>query len=428
MKFHATALTLAYLANYASAAVAQSRSEANESATPEGKTFSISQVYNEQYKGTNVPATYIAALAKYSPQLPEHIKHVIMANPDLHRRFGSLLDAGNQTGTAVATPSPGADSEYVIPIKIGTPPQTVPINLDTGSSDLWVFSTDTYPSQVQGQAIYNPGASNTSSRQNGLSWVIKYGDGTSANGIVYKDRVQIGNTFFDAQSVESAIQVSEDISDDTFSSGILGAASSAGNTVRPTKQKTYFDNIKDQLAKPLFTANLKKGKPGNYNFGYINVSEYTGAIQYAAINPSSPLWEISVSGYRVGSDDTEYVKRTWNAIVDTGTTLLLAPTDIVMAYYAQVNGSILSRDVGMMTFPCAAKLPDFAFGLGSYRGIVPGSYINYGNINRTYCYGGIQDNEGAPFSVLGDIALKAQFAVFDLGNNAVGFANKNTTV
>ncbi|PNP54042.1 hypothetical protein THARTR1_05249 [Trichoderma harzianum] len=427
MKFHATALTLAYLASSASAAVAQPRSEAIQS-TDEGKTFSVSQIYNEGYRGTNVPASYIAALAKYSPQLPEHIKHVIRVNPDLHRRFGSLLDAGNQTGTAVATPSPGADSEYVLPVKIGTPPQTIPINLDTGSSDFWVFSTDTYPSQVQGQAIYNPGASNTSQRQNGLSWVIKYGDGSSANGIVYKDRVQIGNTFFNAQAVESAIQVSADISDDTFSSGILGAAASTGNTVRPTKQKTYLDNIKDQLVKPLFTANLKKGKPGNYNFGYINASEYTGAIQYAAINPRSPLWEISVGGYRVGSDDTKYVARVWNAIADTGTTLLLAPSDIVRAYYAQVNGSLLSPNVGMMVFPCTAKLPDFAFGLGSYRGIVPGPYMNYGKINRTHCYGGIQDSEGAPFGVLGDIALKAQFAVFDFGNNVVGFANKNTTV
>ncbi|KAL7911339.1 aspartic peptidase domain-containing protein [Trichoderma velutinum] len=427
MKFHATALTLAYLANSASAAVAQPRSEAVQS-TQEGKTFSISQIYNERYKGSNVPASYIAALAKYSPQIPERIKHVIKVNPDLHRKFGALLNAGNETGTAVATPAPGADSEYVLPVKIGTPPQTVPLNLDTGSSDLWVLSTDTYPSQIQGQPIYNPSASNTSHRQDGLSWLIKYGDGSSANGIVYKDRVQIGNTFFDAQSIESAIQVSEDISDDTFSSGLLGAAGSAGNTVRPTKQKTYLDNIKDQLAKPLFTANLKKGKPGNYNFGYINASEYTGDIQYAAINPKGPLWEISVSGYRVGSDDTKYVARVWNAIADTGTTLLLAPTDIVNAYYAQVNGSTLNNDVGMMVFPCTTKLPDFAFGLGKYRGIVPGTYMNYGKLNRTFCYGGIQDSEGAPFGVLGDIALKAQFAVFDFGNNVVGFANKNTTV
>ncbi|KAL7792431.1 aspartic peptidase domain-containing protein [Trichoderma ceciliae] len=422
MKFQVAALTLACLANSASAAVAQPRDTAQS--TPGGKKFSITQIQNERYRGPNVPASYIAALAKYSPRLPEHIKHVIKTNPDLHRKFGGLLDAGNATGTAVATPAPGADSEYVLPVKIGTPPQTVPLNLDTGSSDLWVLSTDTYPALVQGQSLYKPNASSTSRRLTGESWLIRYGDGSSANGIVYTDRVQIGNTFFDQQAVESAVQVSEDISDDTFSSGLLGAASSSANTVRPDKQLTYLDNIKSQLAKPLFTANLKKGKPGNYNFGYINASEYTGNVQYAAINPKSPLWEISVSGYRIGSNETRYVARVWNAIADTGTTLLLAPDDIVNAYYAQVSGSTFNDDVGMILVPCNATLPDFAFGLGSYRGVIPGPYINYGRINKTYCYGGLQSSADAPFAVLGDIALKAQFAVFDIGNKVVGFANK----
>lgn len=258
----------------------------------------------------------------------------------------------------------------------------------------------------------------------GESWVIRYGDGSNANGIVYTDRVQIGNTFFANQAIESAINVSDDISDDDFSSGLLGAAFSGANTVRPDKQTTYLDNIKDQLVKPVFTANLKKGKPGNYNFGYINASEYTGNIQYAAINPGSPLWEISVSGYRIGSNETNYVSRVWNAIADTGTTLLLAPIDIVNAYYKQVNGSTMNSDYGMMMVPCNSALPDFVFGLGTYRGVIPGSYMNYGRINRTYCFGGIQSSADAPFAVLGDIVLKAQFAVFDMGNKVVGFANK----
>lgn len=258
----------------------------------------------------------------------------------------------------------------------------------------------------------------------GESWLIRYGDGSSASGIVYKDRVQIGNTFFDQQAIESAIQVSLDISEDDFSSGILGAATSPANTVRPDKQLTYLENIKDQLAKPVFTANLQKGKPGNYNFGYINASEYTGDIQYAAINQKSPLWEVSVSGYRVGSNESSYVSRVWNGIVDTGTTLLLAPADIVKAYYAQVSGAVLGLDVGMMMVPCASVLPDFVIGLGAYRGVIPGTYMNYGRRNRTYCYGGIQSSEDAPFAVIGDIALKAQFAVFDMENKVVGFANK----
>lgn len=41
-----------------------------------------------------------------------------------------------ETGTAVARPTEGYDSEYVLPVDIGTPPQTIPLNLDTGSADL----------------------------------------------------------------------------------------------------------------------------------------------------------------------------------------------------------------------------------------------------------------------------------------------------
>ena len=40
-------------------------------------------------------------------------------------------------GTAPAYPPLFYDSEYVIPVKIGTPPQTIYLNLDTGSSDLY---------------------------------------------------------------------------------------------------------------------------------------------------------------------------------------------------------------------------------------------------------------------------------------------------
>ena len=42
----------------------------------------------------------------------------------------------DSTGTVVAYPAPSFDSEYVVPVEMGTPPQTIYLNLDTGSSDL----------------------------------------------------------------------------------------------------------------------------------------------------------------------------------------------------------------------------------------------------------------------------------------------------
>ncbi|PNY28463.1 Endothiapepsin [Tolypocladium capitatum] len=380
-----------------------------------GKTFTLTQMQNARFQGHDVPMSVIKAHMKYAQALPPQLSRAIELNPDLKSKFLALTQQQ-------ASPSPGVDSEYVVPVQIGTPSQTIPLNVDTGSSDLWTFSTDTYAPLVNQQSLYSPGNSSTSELLKGQSWQIRYGDGTSASGIVYRDCVQIGATHVDRQAVQAAVQVSQDISSDSFASGILGLANSAGNTIRPTPQRTYMDNIQENLALPLFTANLRSQRPGNYNFGYIDKSEYTGRIQYAALDRFSSFWKVLVTGYQVG--DQAYEQWPWSAIVDTGTSLLLAPGNIVKSYYDQVPGSG-TDDMGMMVYPCSMRPPDFRFGIDSYRGVVPGEYINYGQVNETHCFGGIQTSQGIGFAVLGDVLLKAQFVVFDYGSAQVGFANKH---
>ncbi|RBQ66234.1 hypothetical protein FVER14953_05650 [Fusarium verticillioides] len=328
-------------------------------------------------------------------------------------------------GTASATPPQYYDSQYVVPVKIGTPAQQTYLNFDTGSSDLWVFSTDTYQPDQAGHILYKPDKSTTSKRLSGQTWSIKYGDGTGASGIVYTDKVQVGKTYVNKQAIESATEVSDGIAADKFSHGIMGLAMSSLNTVRPTPQKTYFQNVQDALAVPVFTANLQKGKAGNYNFGYIDQGEYYGSIQFAKVTKNSPWWQLNIEGFRV-AQGAPWHKYNYSAIVDTGTTLLLLPSYLVNFYYKKVKGAYVDQDYGVWVFPCSAKLPSFYFGFGSYRGKVPGNYINYGRLTSTVCYGGIQSSDGIGFAILGDILLKAQFVVFDLKGQRVGFANKLT--
>ena len=273
--------------------------------------------------------------------------------------------------------------------------------------------------------MYSPGNSSTAKKLANQNWKISYADGSGASGIVYTDKVQIGNTFVQTQAVESATKVSSDFVGETFSSGILGMAFSGGNTVRPTRQKTYIENIQNSLSSPIFTANLQKEKPGTYQFGYIDDTAFTGSIQYTPVTKGSVFWQFTSSGYQVGTGT--FKKTSIPAIVDTGTTLLLVPSSIVKAYYSGVKGAYFDPYEGMYTFPCSASLPNFTFGVGSYRGVVPGSYINYGNAGLKRCYGGIQSSDGLDVAIFGDILLKAQYVVFDYGKKQLGFANKNTT-
>ncbi|KAL2357111.1 aspartic peptidase domain-containing protein [Cryomyces antarcticus] len=182
-----------------------------------------------------------------------------------------------------------------------------------------------------------------------------------------------------------------------------GSADLSINTVQPTQQITFFDAVKSTLAKPLFTAHLKKGAPGSYDFGYIDTSKYTGSITYADVDTSNGLWEFAATGYAVGSGRT--VTTSYDSIADTGTSLLYLPTEIVAAYYGQVNGAMYDGSQGGYTIPCDSNLPNFVAIIGGSRHTVPGSYINY-----------------AP---IGNELLWRQFVVFDGSDSPrVGFAKQ----
>lgn len=177
------------------------------------------------------------------------------------------------------------------------------------------------------------------------------------------------------QGVELAQNVSSGFVSDTANDGLLGLAFKSINTAKPYQLPTFFSNAKPTLALPLFTANLKKGSPGNYNFGYIDSSEYTGSITYVNVSTANGFWEFTGNGYAVGSGS--FLSSSIDAIADTGTTLLYLPAAAVSAYYAKVPGATNSAWQGGYIFPCSATLPSITLGIGSYRAVVPGSYINY---------------------------------------------------
>jgi hypothetical protein len=78
------------------------------------------------------------------------------------------------------------------------------------------------------------------------------------------------------------------------------------------------------------------------------------------------------------------------------------------------------------TFPCSVALPNLTLGIGSYRAVVPGNYLNYSPAGSK-CFGGLQSDKGIGSSLFGDVFFKSQFVIFDGSSTPrVGFAAKAT--
>ena len=83
---------------------------------------------------------------------------------------------------------------YKTPITIGegTHAKTFTMQFDTGSPDLWVFSTLLLKDQRGHHVLYDPIESNSSIPMPRKTWNITYIDGSGASGVVFSDTLNIG--------------------------------------------------------------------------------------------------------------------------------------------------------------------------------------------------------------------------------------------
>ncbi|KAK3395053.1 aspartic-type endopeptidase-like protein [Podospora didyma] len=381
------------------------------------KDFSVTQVANHKYKFNGAVSVYKTYL-KFGVPIPEDLRSAVFNATD--GRLGKRL-----TGSASATPIDSYDDAYITPVSIGTPAQVLNLDFDTGSSDLWVFSSQLPSSQINGQTVYNPSLSSTATLKSGYTWSISYGDGSSSSGNVYADKVTIGGLTVTSQAVEAAKTVSASFTDDPNIDGLVGLGFDNINTVSPTKQKTWFSNIKSSLTSPLFAVDLKHQAAGTYDFGYIDSTKYTGAITYVSVSSTQGYWTFTSSGYAVGT--AAFTSTSISGIADTGTTLLYLPLTIVKAYYAKISGSSNSNTYGGYVFPCSATIPSFTFGVSTARITIPGSFMNYGPVSTgsSTCYGGLQSSASIGINIFGDVALKAAYVVFNGATSpTIGWAAK----
>ncbi|CAD0089278.1 unnamed protein product [Aureobasidium mustum] len=387
-----------------------SSSPAPSAAAPSAAASSAAASYAASYAtaATSSAASYTAAASQAASSAPAASAAAPAATDAPSSSYAAPAPAANkddETGEVAATPADNG-AEYLSPVTIGG--QKLNLNFDTGSSDL----------------AFDPSKSSSYQELSGQSFSLSYGDGSGAAGVVGTDTVDIGGATVTRQAIELATSVSSAFVSDADSDGLVGLAFSTLNSVSPTPQKTFFDNIMSELAQPVFTACLDLDGSGTYEFGTIDSSKFTGDLHFTPVNAASGFWQFDSNCYSIGGKTFNRTNAT-PAIADTGTSLLLLDPEVVQAYYNQVPSANYDSTVGGYTYDCSENLPDFAVAVGdNYMANIPGSGITFSPVDSKTCFGGIQSNSGSDVQIFGDVLLKHHFVVFHGESNLLGMAAK----
>ncbi|KAF4541128.1 Peptidase A1 [Lasiodiplodia theobromae] len=359
----------------------------------------------------------------------------------LQKRVAVAADSGSTETGDVPAEDIQNDSLYLCEVGIGTPAQKLRLDFDTGSADLWVWSTS-LPSNVQSQgkssnhAIFDPSKSSTFKKSDGSTWQIQYGDQSSASGDVGTDTIDLGGLKVENQAIELASKLSDQFVQGE-GDGLLGLAWGSINTVKPEAVNTPVENMIAQEDIPkdaeLFTAYLGSTKDTSeadkgesfYTFGYIDqdVLKAAGVDTpfYVDIDNSQGFWQFTSTSASVNG---QTIQRSGNtAIADTGTTLALVADDVVDAIYKAIPGAKYDSQNQGYVFPSsvtADQLPEVSFAVGEKLFVVQKEDLAFADAGNGFVYGGIQSRGDMTFDILGDTFLKGIYAIFDQGNKRFG--------
>lgn len=267
------------------------------------------------------------------------------------------------------------DVEYLCEVAIGTPGQKLKLDFDTGSADLWVWSTKLPKStSTKGHVVYDPSKSSTSKSLDGATWKISYGDSSSASGTVATDNIDIGGLTIKNQAIELADTLSTQF-EEGVGDGLLGLAWGSINTVTPKQADTPVENMisQEDISKDqeLFTCHLGTTKDTDnpdrkesfYTFGYIDKPSLGGEEPYyVTIDNSQGFWQFPSATVTIAGK--QYIRTDNTAIADTGTTLALIDDSICGKIYDAIPGSKYDSMQQGYVFPTKTatdKLPIVSF-------------------------------------------------------------------
>ncbi|EKD15008.1 uncharacterized protein L3040_003793 [Drepanopeziza brunnea f. sp. 'multigermtubi'] len=315
------------------------------------------------------------------------------------------------------------NAQYFSEITIGTPPQTFKVVLDTGSSNLWVPSSQCGSIACYLHTKYDSSSSSTY-KKNGTAFEIRYGSG-SLSGFTSEDTMSIGDLKIKNQIFAEATQEPGLAFAFGRFDGILGLGY---DTISVNKIPPPFYNMVNQelLDEPVFAFYLGSTDKGEEDqseaiFGGVNKDHFTGKITEIPLRRKA-YWEVDLDAITFG-DATAELENT-GVILDTGTSLIALPSTLAELLNKEMGAK--KGYNGQYTVDCAKRdsLPDMSFTLSGHEfTITPYDYILEVQGSCISSFMGMDFPEPVgPLAILGDAFLRKWYSIYDLGKGTVGLA------
>ncbi|ORZ12457.1 aspartic peptidase domain-containing protein, partial [Lobosporangium transversale] len=357
----------------------------------------------------------------------------------LHNRL-SPRDFGRQPVISVEN-----DIEYYGIVGIGTPPQMFKLDMDTGSSDLWIPSIqcEQYNIKCANHARFDPSLS-SSIIELKAPWKIRYGDGSSASGRLAIDRLEFSNITIHNQLFGLADRESvgflDDVVDGVFGLGFPTLSTQNGSGLI---SNTVLEGLMahELIAAPVFGVWLADNdyrlnntdNDGEFIFGSIDTDRFIGNLTYLPVTHSKH-WQVKVDSISVHHDRGDNANNVAHgldldihgeAIIDTGTTLLVFP----IPYAKEINRAIgaTSDPQEGWILPCEdvkkQTLGSLDFTMGGTTFSVRRKDLIRESVMRKpgWCYSAVTTTPG-DVMIFGDVFIRNNYCVFDFERLSIGIA------
>jgi len=342
----------------------------------------------------------------------------------------SAFVSATPNGPATVVINDYQDSQYYGTVQLGTPQQEMRVIYDSGSSNLWVSNIKPGFIHIGQKHNYYQHKKSTSYVQNGTKFAIAYGSGPVA-GEYSADTMSIGGveipgyTFAEANDVSGlgpAYAVGH-------FDGILGMGwddISVDGVQTPLRALVESG----KLDEPVYAFYLGSGgAAGELTLGGVNPARYTGDFHYVPVVEMVPgvtgYWEIVLDDVLVNGASISSSKR---GVVDSGTSLMVVPSDEVATIAAAVGAKQLSKIPPFnreYTIDCSADAPaiDFVIDGNTYSLAKEDYSLDQGSGQCLFAFMG-QDIPApvGPLIIMGDVFMRAHYCKFDVGQRRVGFA------